>query len=310
VDAHTYASLALAIAGGLVVVPLACVASSGTPAAPYAVVPASLEAGPTDVAVAAPPPPTVFLAGNVHGAGTDAGVSGAIVFVEVGGLEQVGPLALGPDGGLVPTTAVNPFVRFGAVTDVSGRFLFAVPAGVTGLHTLDSMYLEQLQTVDILAPADGPLPTTLVALTHLASDAGVTLPPTVTGLTATPSLVAPLTSVMFAMNVAAGSAEDPLSDAVFLVQPETEWAGALAPPTPAVPGGKYPDGIYNRLVQSPATPGVYTYTAVAASTQKRCSAPVSIVLTVTPTGSPPIPDASFFDGEVFSEGGGLPDGRH
>src|SRR5208283_5384207 len=114
----------------------------------------------------------------------------------------------------------------------------------------------------------------------------------------------PLAPITFAVRVTAGVADDPLSGDVFLVEPVTHWAGALAPPTPAVPGGRYPDGVYNRLVEAPSAPGVYTYTAVAASMAHVSSTPATVVVTITATGSPPVPDA----GPVHIDDGGLPDG--
>ncbi len=181
-----------------------------------------------------------------------------------------------------------------------------MPAGPIGLHTLAGAYIDQDQLVQTLRSADAASPEIIVSLTPLAqADAGL-IPPTVTGLTASPLFAGPLAPITFAVEVTAGMPSDPLSADVFLVEPVTHWAGALAPPTPALPGGPYPDGVYNRVVQAPDTPGVYTYSVVAASTAHVSSTPATIIVTITATGSPPPPDA----GSFHVDGGGLPDGRH
>jgi hypothetical protein len=294
----------------------ACTASpSGQPAAPYALSTPTLDGGGAPVEASAPPPPNVPFEGKVVGAGA-SGVAGAVVIVEVGGLGRVNPLALGPDGGRLATILVDPYVRFGALTDDAGSFAFsAIPAGEAGVHTLAASFGEDTRTAHVaLSPAsDGGSPDASVLVTLSGfdgggSDGGGALP-TVTGLTANPAVVAPFTDIEFAMNVAGASAADPLSQDIFLVEPTTAWAGALAPASPAVAGGPYPDGVYNRIVRSPGSPGVYTYTAVVGSMHGRTSAPVTVVVTVTATGLPPIPDAGLYDGEVFPEAGGLPDGR-
>ncbi len=302
-------------AGLLGVSLLACSGQTGLPAAPSAAATSSLDAT-TGAVTSMPSPPIVALAGRVTSDGSDAGVAGALVVVEVGGLGSASPSAHGPDGGLVATVAFDPYVRFGGLADDAGAFTFAVPAGPTGLHVLAPPYLEGRQLVMTATSPDARGPLATVALRPLpAADAGArdagdagepTVPrPTVTGLTPTPSVVSPLAPLVFAVNVAASGPGDPLSGDVFLVEPGAGSAAALAPPTAAVPGGAYPDGVYNREVEAPGSPGVYTYTVVASSLHGVTSLPVSVVVTVTPTGFPAPPDAGF-----FQDGGGLPDGRH
>ena len=269
----------------------ACSGQAGTPGAPT---PAPgqvfVDAGPLD-AEAGPPPALVQVAGTVT-TPSDAGVSGAFVVVEVGGLDRANPAS---DGG-GPTFAIDPFIRFGAVTDSMGHFsVSGVSAGMVGLHVLDPSYAETALLAST-ATLEG------VTLNGLAVDGGGGPPPTMTGLSA-PAFVSPSSEIQFAVNEAAGSADDPLSEDVFLIEPSAQWAGALIPPTPAVAGGAYPDGAYNRLALSPSQPGVYTYTAIAASLHhKKTSTPISIAVTVNATGTAPPPDAGP-DGNVFPDSG-------
>jgi len=192
----------------------ACSGQAGTPGAPT---PAPgqvfVDAGPLD-AEAGPPPALVQVAGTVT-TPSDAGVSGAFVVVEVGGLDRANPAS---DGG-GPTFAIDPFIRFGAVTDSMGHFsVSGVSAGMVGLHVLDPSYAETALLAST-ATLEG------VTLNGLAVDGGGGPPPTMTGLSA-PAFVSPSSEIQFAVNVAAGSADDPLSEDVFLIEPSAQWAGA------------------------------------------------------------------------------------
>ena len=288
----------------------ACGGQTGTPGAPYAFSTTSLDATVADVEASVPPAPTVALTGYVRGAASDAGVVGAFVIAEVGGLD-----GLSSDAGA--TTTSDPFIRYGALTDDAGAFALSVPTGVVGLHTLATGFGEGRQNAQVSASIDAPSAPTFVSLGALApADATVPAPPTASRLTPSSLFVAPLASITFAVDIAAGSSSDPLSADVFLVQADTQWAGALSPPTVAVPGGPYPDGDYSLIVVAPSALGAYTYTVVAASLGGVTSVPVSVVVTVTPMGAPPLPDGSFFGvgdagdgGDFFLDGGGLPDGR-
>src|ERR1700722_2763960 len=104
---------------------------SGLPGAPYALAVEAIEAGIADVPRPSPPPPTVALAGKVEELGSDAGMRGAVVIVEVGGVDQPNPAGLGPDGAVVASLAVDPFILAGALTDDTGAFSLPVPAGTT-----------------------------------------------------------------------------------------------------------------------------------------------------------------------------------
>ena len=248
---------------------LSCDGQAGNPAEPRALSVLSLDATTADVEASAPPPPMVGIAGDVRAKGLALDIAGAIVIAEVGGLDQPNPSGLGPDGAVVATVEVDPFVRYGGVTNGAGVFAFSVPAGPVGLHTLAAAYIAEDELVQAASSPDAAGPDIVISLSPAAQADGGGVAPTVTGLTASPSVASPLAPITFAVRVTAGVADDPLSGDVFLVEPVTHWAGALAPPTPAVPGGRYPDGVYNRLVEAPSAPGVYTYTAVAASMAAR-----------------------------------------
>jgi hypothetical protein len=290
---------------------LRCDGQAGNPAEPQAMSVLAVDATTADVEAAAPAPPIVAIAGDVRTEGAAGNISGAVVIAEVGGLDRPNPAALGDGGTVVATVEIDPFIRYGDITNGAGVFAFPVPAGAIGLHALASGYIGQDQLMQTGPSADAAGPGVLFSLVAHAQADGGALAPAVTGLTASPTVAGPLAPITFAVRVTAGTADDPVSSDVFLVEPITHWAGALAPPLPAVPGGPYPDGVYNRIVEAPSAPGVYRYTVIAASMARVASVPAAVVVTITETGSPPLPDAGFGpDGSFFVDGGGLPDGRH
>lgn len=296
-------------AGLLAVTASSCGGQTGAPAAPTAISSSSFDATTAGVEAAAPPPAPALLRGVVLAA--DAGVPGAVLVVEVGGLDRPAPAGLAADGGLAATIDVDPFIRYAGLTDDAGAFSLTVPVGEIGLHVFSAGRAEQRLVALAVPSLDAAAPEVQVGLAPLPrADGGGGLLPTVTELTASSAVVGPLAPVTFAVKVAAGAASDPLSGDIFLVQPAIGWAGALAPPSPAVPGGPHPDGVYSLLVEAPAAPGDYTYVVVAASMRRVPGLPASVVVTVTPTGAPSPPDASSPpDGAFVADGGGLPDGR-
>jgi hypothetical protein len=279
-----------------------CGGQAGEPAAPTAAGTVLDAAAPSDADATVPPPPHVPLRGTVHAG--DAGVSGALVVIETGGLDQPNPAALA-DGAVMATLLPNPFVRLGAVSDRDGAFSFSVPAGTVGLRVLAPGFLELTQTIETATTPDATPDATEAVATLLpeGTEAGTGAPPQITGINAIPTLVAPGVGIEFAVQAMAGTSDDPLSEDVLLVAPSVGWAGALAPPTPAVPGGPYPDGVYNRVVSAPTIPGLYTFTAVVASLHRQTSLQASVTITVTANGEPPVPDAAPYDGEVFIDSG-------
>jgi hypothetical protein len=288
----------------------ACGGTTGSPAAPSAVASPYGDAAAVD---AGTPPLAIALLGRIVQSGTDAGIPGAFVIAQLGGLGTVGQA----DGAALATTAVDTNIRAGAITDDAGAFALSVTAGSLGLRAVALGSWERSVQVQALAATDGPVPPTVVALDSLAppstKDAGAVVRPVATSLTPETLYPTPGSKVSFAVRVAAGTSADPLSGQVFLVEPTTRWAGVLVPPVATVPGGPYPDGVYNALVPVPSTPGPYTYTLVAISTAGILGQPVSVTVTVSPTGAAPL--GSEGDGGLdadagfFFDGGGLPDGR-
>ena len=284
---YASAGLVLSLLGGVGAATFgfsACAGEEGTPGAPYALSneyvadAAVMEATAKEAAAA-----SVELSGRVVAASSDAGLSGAIVVLEVGGLGRASASERSADGSLLATQVNSPYIERGGFTNDTGSFALQAPPGQTGLHVFAVGYAETLQSVTTLGAADAREPVARVAASLLAPGAdGASLPvPTVSRLTATPSLVETYAAIAFAVDVAAGIPSDPLSGDVVLVEPTTEWAAALEPPVPAVPGQAYPNGDYSLLVYAPATPGAYTYTVVAASRAGVTSAPASVVVTVT-----------------------------
>ena len=255
----------------------------------------------------------------MHGAGSDAGLAHAIVVAELGGFVHEDASTDAPPEA---TLAVDPFVRYATVTDDAGAFELRVPAGSVGLHTFKDGFLEDRRAIVAPSSPDAAPTPTLVTLNVPSAEAGSPLVdggvvrPTATRLAiASEALVpvpvivtAPSVPVTFSVAVAPGASTDPLSGDIFLVQLDTEWAGAFAAPTPAIPGRAYPPGVYSRNIAAPSLPGVYTYSVVVASESGVVAARASVALTVTPNGTVPLPDASV-DAPFYVEGGGLADGR-
>lgn len=285
----------------------ACGGQTGDPAEPSALELSSLDATVADVEASAPSAPIVRVTGHLAAAGSDASVSkvvSAFVVAEVGGLRQPNPAAVEADGSFLPTTDIDLAVRYGQRVDSAGGFSFALPAGTVGLYAFALPFVEAAVTATTATSPDAPASPLSVPLTPLASaEGGIIVRPTAQGLAATPPIAAPYDSVTITANLAAASSGDPLSGDVFLIESSIGWAGALVPPLPAVPGGPHPDGEYNRLITAPATPGVYTYTLVLASMAGVPAKPLTVTLTVTPTGAPPFPEAGA-DGSFFVDGGG------
>src|SRR5580692_2644353 len=88
----------------------------------------------TDAAEAEASPALVPLTGAVRDPDTDAGLPFAVVAIEMGGLDQTNPGNLGADGGIVPTLTINPFYRYGTLTDDAGAFSLDVPSERVGVH--------------------------------------------------------------------------------------------------------------------------------------------------------------------------------
>jgi hypothetical protein len=210
----------------------------------------------------------------------------ALVAIEVGGLNQVNPFALDPDGGVGKTIKIDPYYRLGAITDEAGRFSLDVPNETLGVHVYKGGFYCGVPDAGAIAAETGSVTVRLVAF-----EGGTSEQPTVTGFTIDtgsslePQVAAPGVSVTLAAVVQAADAmADPLSEQVLAIEPKTSFGGAFAPPVPGTPGKSYPNGIYGRLVTAPLDPGEYTYYMIAATQACVVSEPVSRKLLVTPSG--------------------------
>jgi hypothetical protein len=240
-----------------------------------------------DAAEAEASPTLVPLTGAVLDPDTDAGLPFAVVAIEMGGLDQTNPGNLGADGGIVPTLTINPFYRYGTLTDDAGAFSLDVPSERVGVHVYKSGFfcgVPEAGTITLDGPGEArvlvqPEPTSVV-------DGGTdTKKPTITGFTATPSILAPGEAITLSARVEAADPEsDPLSEQVLAVEPVSGWAGAFAPPEPGTDGAGYPNGIYGRLVAAPLTPGKYTFYLVAATRACVVSEVATQTVLVTLTG--------------------------
>jgi hypothetical protein len=300
-----------ALAAASVIFAGACFGEEGEPAAPVAAdlfpLDASFDAGTAAVTTTR----TIQATGTVTAQGGGV-IPNAIVVAEVGGIGRTYPAALGADGGPVASFEVDPFVQYAAATSVDGDFGIAVPEGTVGLYFFAPGYFEKEQLFWLAASHDaGPAPIAMSLQLQSRADGGGVLPPTLTGLSASPVVATPLSPIVFVVQVSAGSPDDPLSEEVFLVDPSTNSAGALAPPAAALSGGPYPDGPYNRVIAAPEAPGTYEYFVVAASMHHVAATPASIFVSVTPAGAVPYSDAgSSQTGLTLLADGGLPAGRH
>jgi hypothetical protein len=232
-------------------------------------------------------------------AGTTLGPSGepiaALVAVEVGGLNQENPGAVGADGAVEPTLRINPFYQYGTRADEGGAFSLEVPEEELGIHAYAGGFYCGVPEAGAIDPASGA--TLTLRLQPLAEDGGTPPPqPTIAGFTITPEVVPPGgTLTMSAMVEAADPKHDPLSEQVLAIEPISTWAGIFAPPVPGTPGKGYPNGVYSRLALAPLAPGEYVYYLVAATQACIVGAPATARVLVTPTGE------GGFDNETESE---------
>jgi hypothetical protein len=302
------ALLALALlAEAVVFFATACGGQSGSAAAPgptYDPGPstmpdATVNDARTDVSVA--PAPLVALGASVNDLTSHAPIANVLVVVEVGGLDQPNPAAVGPDGGPIATVAWNPLFQYGALTDDAGLIRVDVSGGPVGLHAFANGYLEGTGGPWDAGPDAGSIPLRFLGA---LPEGGADRRPQVHGLTADPPYAAPGAPVLFTVVVDAPSFGE-LTDEVLLVLPATHQAWALASPAPAAPGGAYPPGIYSRIVTAPDAPGTYTFDLVAAANGGAASDRLQTVLTVNADGTVPLADS----GVPGPRDGGLPDGR-
>jgi hypothetical protein len=257
---------------------------------------------PTDGAVEGPmEEATVRLQGSVlDPAGKP--IEMALVAIEVGGLNQVDPGAVGPEGGLVATLKIDPYYRFGAVSVKTGKFSLLVPDETLGVHVYTSGFYCGVPDAGAIPAEAGiitvrPEPLPVVDGSPIAR-------PTITGFTVSPQVASPGEVVtMTALVEAADPKNDPLSEQVLAVEPTSNFAGIFAPPVPGTPGKGYPNGVYGRLVTAPLAPGEYTFYMVAATQACVVSLAATQKLLVTPEG-----DGSFDAGAPGIDAGDGGDG--
>lgn len=229
-------------------------------------------------------PGMVPLAGWVRDRETDAALPFALVAIEVGGLDPTNPGAVGPDGALIPTLQIDPFYRYGAVTDDAGGFALDVPNESVGVHVYKSGFFCAVPDAGAVVPGAGRVFVRPEPLPTAEAEAG-SGQPTITGFTATPTIVAPGETITMSARVEATSpTTDPLSQQVLAVEPLSGWAGVFAPPVPGTPSQGYPNGIYSRFVVAPLAPGEYTFYLVAATVSCVVSEVAMQTVLVTPTG--------------------------
>jgi hypothetical protein len=244
--------------------------------------------------------PKVLLAGTARGSSGEP--IAALVAVEVGGLNQENPGAVGPDGAVEPTLRINPFYQYGTRADEGGEFSLKVPEEELGIHAYAGGFYCGVPEAGTIDPASGT--TLTLRLRPLAEDGGTPPPqPTITSFTVTPEVVPPGgTLTMSALVEAVDPEHDPLSEQVLAIEPISNWAGIFAPPVPGTPGRGYPNGAYNRLVLAPVAPGEYVYYLVAATQACVVSEPVTARVLVTPTGEGGLENET--ESEAESESGG------
>jgi hypothetical protein len=228
-------------------------------------------------------PPKVLLAGAALDPSGAPIV--ALVAIEVGGLNQENPGAVGPDGAVEPTLRIDPFYQYGARTDEAGAFSLEVPDEKLGIHVYASGFYCGMPDAGAIDPSSGAR--VVVRPQPLAAEDGGAPPaqPTITGFTVTPAVIAPGGTLTMAAEVDAINPEhDPLSEQVLAIEPISNWAGIFAPPTPNDPGKGSPNGVYSRLVLAPLAPGEYVYYLVAATEACVVSEAATAKVLVTPTG--------------------------
>jgi hypothetical protein len=233
--------------------------------------------------------PLVRLHGRVHGVARQPPF--ALVAIELGGLNQKNPAALGPGGEAEPTVKIDRLYAYGAATDETGAFSLLVPDEKIGVHVYANGFRCGVPEAGAIVPAKEVVSVTPISLTE-GDGSAAPQKPTITDFTASPEVVMPGESVTLAAQVEAADPEhDPLSEQVLGIEPATHWAGAFAPPSPGTSGKGYPNGLYGRLVIAPMETGEYVYYLVAATESCVVSEPARVVVRVSISGEGGLEDA-------------------
>jgi hypothetical protein len=225
-----------------------------------------------------------------------------LVAVEVGGLDQENPGAVGPDGSEDPTSRINPYYRYGTTTNGAGEFSLDVPLQKLGVHVYANGFYCGVPSAGAIDPSsDTTRVTTTVRPLPVEETEGGTVPakPTVTGFTLSAEVIAPGETLTLAARVDAIDPEnDPLSEQVLAIEPRSTWAGILAPPIPGSAVEGYPNGVYSRLASAPTEPGEYVYYLVAATRACVVSDVATARVRVTLTGEGGLEDGGVEEGNA------------
>jgi hypothetical protein len=205
----------------------------------------------------------VTVQGVVVDSMTDAGIPGAMVAAEYGGIYL----------NYCDRSHASPFYRFGGLTDATGRFTVAAREGQLGFHSFADGYLYSRALTD--TAADGG---TFVTIQAERVASGQPLP-TVTNAGFDRTTVAPAQAVTFRATIATYDPGDPLSDENILVEPTTGFTTELDPPSPGAPDD-FPDGVWTITFAAPTAAGTYTYWFSATTSHCYTSALESMTLVV------------------------------
>jgi hypothetical protein len=192
----------------------------------------------------------VRLSGRTFDANTKKPLANVHVFVELCGRYTFNP---NPGKG-------HPNYRYGSVSDDNGNWSLMFPAGPAGLHTFLAGY--RYGTVEVLdVGSAGEVPVPMAPL--LAADKV----PTITNLSASATKAKPGEAISFSVTAKAAINEDPLSEEVLLLQPDTNAARAFNPPLRGEQAVGFANGTWKTVLAAPAKPGTYTYYASVSTEQ-------------------------------------------
>jgi hypothetical protein len=154
----------------------------------------------------------------------------------------------------------HPNYRFGTVSDASGNWELQYPDGPAGMHTFLAGYRYGTVAVPNVSTA-GEISVPMAPL--LAADKV----PTLTNMKASAARVKPGAPITFSVTAKAATNEDPLSEEVLLLQPDTFTARAFDPPVRGEQAIGYANGTWKTLLAAPMKPGTYAYYASVSTEQ-------------------------------------------
>lgn len=205
----------------------------------------------------------VAVQGVVLDSTTDAGIPGAVVAAEYGGIYLQ----------YCDRSHASPYYVFGALADSTGHFSVNAREGQLGFHSFANGYLYSRQLTD--TTQDGG---TFVTIQAEPVATGQPLP-TVTNPHFDTATVSAGATVTFSATLATYDSKDPLSDENILVEPTTGFTTELDPPSAGQPDD-FPDGLWKATFAAPQASGTYTYWFSATTSQCYTSTlyPVQLVV--------------------------------